>query len=110
MNRPRNPRPVAPRPKKTTIDFDVDYWGKLDKESKEWLRKFERESVYHRGLTKKHKPLHKTDKQKRELYNSRNAKAREVQIVLKGANAHQDSTPSPEDAIIEAIDAQKNNS
>lgn len=109
MSRPPKLRPVSPRPKKTTIDFDVDYWGKLDKESREWLRKFERESVYHRGLTKESKPLHKTKKQKRELYNARNSKAREAAILLKGTD-FQDSTPSPEDALIEAIDRQKNNS
>jgi hypothetical protein len=101
----RKVKPIWYSKSGTAPDFcDMDYWSKLSKDEKKWLRQFEWEYYYATGL-QNDSALHKKLKQKRDIYGRRNATARTVNHALTATGSLSEaSLPSPEDAIIEAID------
>jgi len=87
--------------------IDFDYLDKLSPAEREWHNKFVKE-YYHNDIAKVHTLHPKKDFKK--LYNNDHARRRELSKyntpVILSPNYSQ---PSPEDAIIEAIDLCRKN-
>lgn len=96
------------QPAKTSVNFssrgllDYDYIHKLSPEDHSWLNKFTKE--YYLNMFFK-RPLHRTKKLRLTVYDSANARRRTIEASDCIRITEVDfGTPSPEDALIEALD------
>lgn len=88
---------------------DFDYVHKLSEAEKLWLDQFAHE-FYQARFPTRYKPFHETPESRRLIYAADNARRRDLwnhaaRFPLTGAD--EDETRSPEDAIIEMIDKEK---
>lgn len=92
---------------------DLDYIDKLNDEEKEWMNKFMGEYV--NADFRHEKPIHKTQKAKRDCYNRNNARNRDVLTQVKACgksvnidDCHESdlTVQSQEDKILLKIDIE----